>query len=172
MKKLVGFLLISSAWLFGQAPVLGPWWDSPVARDMDLSDQQRKQIRETVQAHRDSLIQQRADIQKAEGALQDLMNEEQVSEAKVTSAIDRLVAARGAMMKTVSLMSLKLRMLLTPEQWRALQQDRAKQRMAPRRDFPGREGRMMRRPGRQVAPNAPNPPGPPPGGPPGLAPEL
>ena len=172
MKKLIGLVLISSAWLFGQSPAFGPWWDSPVVRDMNLSEQQRKQIRETVQAHRDSLIQQRADVQKAEGALQDLMNEEQVNEAKVSAAIDRVVAARGAMMKTVSLMSLKLRILLTPEQWRELQQDRAKRRMAPRRDFPGRDGRMMRRPGRQGVPDAPNPPGPPPAGPPGLAPEL
>lgn len=157
MKKLFGLYFLLVTWILAQGPAFAPWWNSPVAKDLNLSQDQRRQIRETVSAYRDQLIQERADVQMAEGALEDLMNEEQVDQAKVTNAIDRLVAARGAMMKTVSVMSLKLRVVLTPEQWRELQKRRPEGRAMPRKGFP-RERRMNRPPG------PPNPPGPPPPG--------
>ena len=45
------------------------------------------------------------------------MDEAQVNEAKTREAIDTLVAARGEMMRTVSQMALRMRMVLTPQQW-------------------------------------------------------
>lgn len=163
MKKLFGLLFFGVAWLGAQGPAFGPWWDSPVVRDLNLRPDQHKQIAATVRSYRDQLIQQRADVQKAEGALEDLMSEEQVNEGKVTAAIDRVVEARGAMMKTVSVMSLRLRMVLTPDQWRELRKRRPEGPGMSRRGFPRERGMGMgRRPGPPPnPPEGPRPPEPP-----------
>ena len=159
MIRRFSLFFLGAAWLLAQGPAFAPWWDSPIARDLKLSEDQRGKIRETVSAYRDQLIQERADVQKAEGTLEDLMNEDQVDQAKVAEAIDQLVARRGALMKTVSMMSLKLRMVLTPEQWKELQGRRPEGRMLQRKGFP-RERRMDRRPGGPRNPDEPPPPGP------------
>ena len=159
MKKLLGLTLLVAACAFAQMPGLFPWWDSPVVRNLNLSEDQRKQIRDAVREYRDQLIEQRADVQKAEANLQDLMNEEQVSESRTTEAIEKAVAARAALTRTYSMMSLKLRLVLTPQQWRELQRRRF-DRKPPGDRRPGAR-RENRRPDRRPAPPAPPPPGPP-----------
>src|SRR5512145_1819686 len=126
MKKLVMLAFIPVAMLLGQGPGMGlfPWWDSPLAQDMNLSESQKQQIKNTVRDYRDRLIEQRAALQKAEGNLQDSLNEDQVNEAKANEAIEKTVAARGELARTISQMSLKLRMILTPRQWQELQKRR------------------------------------------------
>jgi Spy/CpxP family protein refolding chaperone len=156
MRKLLGLIVITAGWALAQGPGFFPWWDSPLVRDLNLSEDQRTQIRATVRGHRDQLIEQRAELQKAEANLQDLMDEDQVDEGRATEAIEKVVTARSALARTFSMMSLKLRMLLSPKQWRELQQRQMKRRMSPRRR-PG--GRMRRRPG--SAPQPPQPPEPP-----------
>jgi len=140
----------------GPGPAFFPWWDSPIVRDLNLSEDQQQQIRARVSEFRDRLIEQRANVEKVEGSLQDLMNEDSVDEAKVTEAIDRLVAARGNLMRTFSQMGLKLRQVLTTEQWQELQKRRP--RGKSRREY--RE-RHMKRPGGTGEPGQPA--GPPPG---------
>lgn len=166
MRKLFLLVLITTACALAQAPGFFPWWDSPIVRDLNLSEDQRKQIRDTVREYRDRLIEQRAVLQKAEGHLQDAMNEEQVNESKANDAIEKVIAARAELTRTLSQMSLKLRLLLTPQQWRELQRRRPMGRGAPaRQPRPGR--RMDRRPGQPPRPpDSPEPP------PPGLDPEL
>lgn len=130
--------------LFAFAAVLGwgqvmddfPWWDSPIAQDLKLSPEQRKQIQATVREFRDRLIEQRAAVQKAEANLTDLMNEDQVNEAKTREMVEKVVAARSELMRTVSLMSMRLRMVLTPQQWQELRHRRAQQ-LAQRPPSPG-----------------------------------
>jgi Spy/CpxP family protein refolding chaperone len=154
MKKLVMLAFIPVAMLLGQGPGMGmfPWWDSPIAQDMNLSESQKQQIKNTVRDYRDRLIEQRAALQKAEGNLQDSLNEDQVNEAKANEAIEKTVAARGELARTISQMSLKLRMILTPQQWQELQKRRPMDR------FRERGGFRERRPGRQAAPPEPGHP--------------
>ena len=97
-----------------------PWWDRPIVRDLGLSDGQLQQVRATVRGSRDQLIQLRAAVASAEGALSDEMSQEVVDKAKAEAAIDRVVAARGDLMRAVSQMSLKLRQILTYSQWQEL----------------------------------------------------
>jgi Spy/CpxP family protein refolding chaperone len=119
---LSAILLISqSTRVSAQAPGMTAWWDRPVARDLGLSDEQKKQIRETVRESRDRLFQLRGSVQAAEADLRDEMNAEKVDSARAAAVIDRVVAARGELMKAVSRMSLQLRMILTAEQWQELQ---------------------------------------------------
>lgn len=125
MRKLLALALLSAAAALAQGPGPGPaffpWWDSPIARDLNLTEDQQKQIRATVGEYRDRLIELRAAVAKAEGALHEAMSEDPVDEAKANQAIERVVAARGNMMRAVSQMSVKLRKLLTSAQWQELQ---------------------------------------------------
>ena len=133
-----------------------PWWDSPIVQDLKLSDDQQTQIRNTVHDYRSKLIELRAALEKAEGELNDVYDDEKIDQRKASEAIDRVVAARGDLTRTFSQLSLKLRSVLTIDQWRELQKRRP--RMDWRPGGPGmRDGRRSMNP--QVTP-PPKPPGP------------
>ena len=119
----------------GAQPFFGPfpWWDSPIARDLNLTDAQTKQIRATVKEYRDHLVDLRAVLQKAEGDLQDVFNEDQIDQKRANDSIERLVAARSDLTRTLSQMDLKLRGVLTAQQWQQLQQRRPRPGFGPRR---------------------------------------
>ncbi len=120
-----------------------PWWDGEIARDLNLSDGQMKQIRETRKEFRPRMQEVRDSVNKAEADLDAALNEDPVDQAKANEAINRLAAARDDMFKTVSRMELKMRMVLTAQQWQTL---KAKQR----RPWPGGPG-----PGRHGVPAGP-----------------
>jgi Spy/CpxP family protein refolding chaperone len=122
--------------------MMRPWWESSVSRDLNLSDAQTKQIRTTVQEFRGRMFDLRDAVNKAEGELQSAFNEDPVDQKKANEAIDRLVAARGDLMRATSQMDLKLRTVLTAQQWQELQN---RQRTWPgpgpgRRRGPGPDG--------------------------------
>ena len=146
MKKLVGLLVFCATLAWAQSPEMTAWWDSPVVQNLNLSRDQQIQIRTRVREYRDRLIEQRAAVQKAEGNLQDVMNEDQVNEARAQEAIDQVVAARGDLLRSVSQMSLRLRLVLTPEQWQTLKERRAGQRQQVQKQL--RQG-MKKAPAKQ-----------------------
>ncbi len=96
------------------------WWDSPLVNRLDLTDSQTRQIRSTVADYRDKLGELRAAVNKAENDLEEIFNEDPVDQRKANDAIEALVSARGELTKTLSQMDLKLRLVLTPEQWQML----------------------------------------------------
>jgi Spy/CpxP family protein refolding chaperone len=118
---LIGVLL--NVPLFGQMPKsLYAWWSKPVvARQLNLSNDQRQQIRATVVQFRPRLIDIRAEVTKAEIDLEAQFDHEPVDQTKANQAIERLIAARADLTRTLSQMSLKLRTVLTEQQWRDLQ---------------------------------------------------
>lgn len=136
MKRFAFLFAFAAALCWGQVMDDFPWWDSPIAQNLKLSPEQRKQIQATVREFRDRLIEQRAAVQKAEANLMDLMNEDQINEAKAREMVKKVVAARSELMRTVSLMSVRLRAVLTPEQWQELRRRRAQQ-LAQRPQGPG-----------------------------------
>ena len=116
-----------------------PWWEGPRAKSLDLTDAQNAQIRTTVAEYRDKLRDQRAAVNKAEADLEAIFNEESVDQKQANDAINQLAAARSELFKTTSQMDLRLRMVLTVQQWQILQ---AQQRPGrgpgpPRRRGPG-----------------------------------
>ena len=127
------------------------WWDSPLVNDLKLSADQQTQIRTVVREYRSKLIDLRAAVQKSEGDVQEFFNDDPLDQRRASEAIDRLVAARGELTRAMSQMSLRLRAVLTGEQWRELQKRRP--RIAgPIRPNPQpfdnqRQRRMQRAPG-------------------------
>ena len=110
-----------AAALCAQPRVPRPWWDSPLAGDLNLSDAQTRQIRATVAQYRGRLADLRAAVNKAEADLQSLFNEETVDQSRAGEAIEALVSARSELTRTLSQMDLQLRTVLTVDQWQQLQ---------------------------------------------------
>jgi len=106
-----------------------PWFlDSQVVRDLNISDVQLKQIRQTQKEFRSRMFELRAAVDKAESDLDAAFNEDPVDQVKSNDAINRLANARGELTKAVSQMTLKLRTVLTAQQWQELQ---ARERSRP-----------------------------------------
>lgn len=98
-----------------------PWFlDSEVVRDLNVSDAQIKQIRQTQKEFRPRMLDLREAVNKSESDLAAIFNEDPVDQNKANEAINRLAAARAEMTKAVSQMDLKLRTVLTAEQWQEL----------------------------------------------------
>lgn len=97
-----------------------PWWDADVAKDLNLSETQTKQIVQTRRDFRQRMFDVRGEVDKAEAAVEAAFNQDPVDQAKANDAINQLAAARGEMTKAVSQMDLKLRTILTADQWQEL----------------------------------------------------
>ncbi len=138
------------------------WWDSPIAKGLNLTEDQQRQIRAIVREYRGKLIDQRATVEKAEAEFEDVFNEDAFDQRRAGDALEHLVTARADLMRGFSQMSLRLRALLTPEQYRELQKRRPRnlQPQELRRELQQQrlQGRM---PGIRQGPPA-NPPQPPP----------
>jgi Spy/CpxP family protein refolding chaperone len=101
------------------------WWSRPqIARDLNLSPAQREQIRTTVQQYRPHLLNVRAAVNQAEQALAEQFNRNPVDPGKTNEAIERLVDARSDLTRTLTRLSLKLRLVLSEQQWQELQRRR------------------------------------------------
>lgn len=139
---LLAMLLVPTA-LLAQGPRGGgfgstigyQWWDNPVANGLNLSDAQNKQIHSIVAEYRSRLIDLRANEEKAQGDFQDIFNDAPTDQRRANDAIERLGNARAEMTKTISQMSLKMRNVLTAEQWQQLR-DRQEERMRNRKSPP------------------------------------
>ncbi len=97
-----------------------PWWNSPVVRDIGLSPDQNHRIRETVRSYRNRLLDARNNVLKAEGDLEDVMNSPEVDPNAAKPVIERLASARAASSRVFLEMSVRLRSVLTLDQWRQL----------------------------------------------------
>ena len=101
-----------------------PWWDQDVVKNLNLTDTQSRDIRVIVREYRGKLIEQRAALEKAESELQDLFDDDNVDSKRAGQAIEELANARLNLTRTFSQLALRLRLVLTPEQWRELQKRR------------------------------------------------
>ena len=135
MKSILMMMLAGLA-VFGQpgpAPMPGPgpgmrgpgeffaWWDSPIVKDLKVTDDQQKQIKTIVRDYRNKLIDMRAAVEKADGNLNDILNEDKIDMKRATDAVDKMATAKAELIRNVTLMSVSLRAVLTPAQWKELQ---------------------------------------------------
>jgi periplasmic protein CpxP/Spy len=136
----------------------GHWWNNPTeAAKLKLTDTQRKAMDDTLQQHRETLVDLRGTLEKAELELGPMMKEDQPNEGNILAQIDKIAQARAELEKANARFLLAIRSKLTPEQWKQLEADRAS------RPHPGPG---MRPSWRDRAPSAPaDGQGPPPGGP-------
>ncbi len=146
----------------------GRWWNDPkVAERLKLTDAQRKAMDDTLQQHRETLVDLRGSLEKSELELEPMMKEDQPNESQILAQIDKVAQARAELEKANARFLLAIRSKLTPEQWKQMQADRAERQAAREQSAPGR-GNW--RPGAQnrrgmAPPSADGQGGPPPAGP-------
>jgi len=127
------------------------WWNNPqLVEKLGVTQDQIKKIDDIFQQHRLHLIDLNANLQKAEAVMEPLMAADQPDEAKIVAQIDRVAQARAELEKANARMLLAIRQVLTPEQWKKLEQEQPRQGRGP---GGGRAG---------MPPNAPPPPAQPP----------
>jgi len=111
---------------FGAQGEHGRWWNNPkVAERLKLTDAQRKAMDDTLQQHREGLVDLRGTLEKAELQLEPMMKEDQPNESQILAQIDRIAQARAELEKANARFLLAIRGKLTPEQWKQLEADRA-----------------------------------------------
>jgi Spy/CpxP family protein refolding chaperone len=111
-----------------------------MALDLNLSEAQQKQIGSICKESFKKVFDLRESVNKAEAELQGVFDESPVDQGKSNVAIDHLVAARSDLFRATSQMEVKIRTLLTDEQWQQL-------KMRERRGRPGPRGGPGSRPG-------------------------
>lgn len=126
MRRCLLLIFVAAGCALAQMPKgIYAWWSRPeIAKDLNLTPAQRQQIRTTVQQYRAHLLNVRSEVERAEQALADEFNREPIDPNKTNEAIDRLVDARSDLTRTLTQLSLKLRLLLTEQQWQELQRRR------------------------------------------------
>jgi Spy/CpxP family protein refolding chaperone len=99
-----------------------PWWNSPVASEVGLSPAQTQRIRQIVRSYRERLFDVRNEVQKAEAALEELMNDSEMTEEAAKPIINRVAQARANSNRVFLEMSTRIRAVLTYDQWKQLVQ--------------------------------------------------
>ena len=89
--------------------------------DVNLSEAQKNDIGAVVKDYRGKMMDITASIAKADADVEAAFDENPVDQRKAADAIERLAGARADLTRTLSQMSLKLRMVLTADQWQELQ---------------------------------------------------
>jgi Spy/CpxP family protein refolding chaperone len=112
------------------------WWQKSVVNNLNLSDAQIKQMNETQAAYVGRLMDLRSAVNKAESNFASIFNQDTIDQRKADAAKDQLAAARGDLTRTISELSLKLRYVLTSEQWQQLRDQQAERQA--QRPIPGR----------------------------------
>ena len=120
IRALVFACLMAASCAYAQNRANFPWWNSPVAANIGLSDGQNQRIRQIVRSYRSRLFDARNNVQKAEGDLEDLLNDPNVNVQAARPVIERLAAARAESSRVFLEMSVQLRSVLTLDQWREL----------------------------------------------------
>jgi Spy/CpxP family protein refolding chaperone len=136
MLQRVFFAAFLPGTLFAQMPMM-PMGEvcrqGRPARDLNLSEAQQKQISTICKESYKRVSDLREAWRKAEDELQTAFDESPVDQAKSSNAIEHLTAARSDLFRATSQMDLKIRTVLTDEQWQQL-------KIRQRRGGPGRPG--------------------------------
>lgn len=96
----------------------GKWWrNEDVIRELQLTEDQQKQLEKIFYNHLEKAIDLRAKVEKEELKLKELLDQKTIVEREVLSQVESLLDARKEIEKIRAELFLKVRMLLTYEQW-------------------------------------------------------
>ena len=99
----------------------GPWWNNRLVQNLNLSDAQKNDINTVLKDYRGKMTDVRTAMEKADADVQAAFNENPVDQRKANDAIEKLANSRADLTRTLSQLSLKLRTVLTADQWQELQ---------------------------------------------------
>ncbi|MCL4811769.1 MAG: periplasmic heavy metal sensor [Vicinamibacteraceae bacterium] len=120
IKSLIVLALIGVLTLGAAAPSGASdrkWWMSErVKGELSLTEQQSREIEAIFQATVPQLRAQKAELDRLEKQVSDLLSGPGLSEAEFAAALDRAEAARGALNKSRMLMLFRMRRVLSADQ--------------------------------------------------------
>lgn len=138
MKRNLAILVLTAAFAASaQTPAApaprrpGPpvaWWENPVANGLTLTDAQKDRINHIVREHKDRLAAERQEAERAERELESVFNADSVDMQRGKAVTEQLVKARGELTQDMVRMTLRLRSVLTADQWKSLQDRNASER--------------------------------------------
>lgn len=112
----------------------GKWWKRPqVIRALALTTEQQDKLDQIFAKNRRDFVDLKADVEKKQLDLEELMAKKDSDPKKVTAAIDALEQSRAKLRKAASLMLLEMRGVLTEPQWKQVV-ERTEQWRQERRD--------------------------------------
>jgi Spy/CpxP family protein refolding chaperone len=116
----------------------GTWWRNPeMVQKLGINSDQQKKIEDVFQQHRLQLVDLDAAVKREEITLEPLMSADLPDEARTLGEIDKVAQARAELEKANARFLFAIRRVLTPEQWKKLQDASRPQGGPP----PGRGGR-------------------------------
>lgn len=140
----------------------GKWWKNPrLAKRLNLTDAQISKMENIFQNHRLQLIDLHANLEKQEVILEPMINADHPNEQQTLAQIDKVAQARAELEKSNARMLFAIRNVLSPEQWKQLQAERASRRHREERVEVYRFRGRGNGPGPQAMPAPPQPPAPP-----------
>jgi Spy/CpxP family protein refolding chaperone len=139
---------------FGAMSAQKGWWNNPrMVERLKLTDAQRKSMDDIMMAHREKLIDLKANLEKAELAMQPLMSADEPNDAATIAQIDKVVAARGELERANARFLLAIREKLTPDQWKQVKSFREEGGMRGGMRDGGRDGQRWGRGGQRPGMN-------------------
>ena len=127
----------------------GKWWENPrLVNHIGLADEQQDQIREIVYQHARKMIDLKADVDRAGLDLADSVDQQEFDPAPVRAAYAVFQTARHKLENERFEMLLEVRLVLTYEQWRKIEEikQRMKQNRPQQERRPGARGEGFQRP--------------------------
>ncbi len=95
----------------------GKWWENRrIINELKLSPEQQNEIDAVWNEGRRRLIDQKAEMEKAQLDMSDALGADTVDEAAALKAFDRMQAARTALERSTLLMRIRIKNALSPEQ--------------------------------------------------------
>jgi Spy/CpxP family protein refolding chaperone len=156
MRKVL-ILAALAGMLFAQPPphqsvAAQAWWqNSGTVTSLNLSEAQMKSLNQIKQSYVNRLNELYQLAKKADSALEDIFNQPTQDDLKAEAAVDQYANARDNLTRELTHLSLKMRSVLTAEQWQQLE-NMENGRGGPR---PGK-GRGPRGPAPAAAPTSSN----------------
>jgi Spy/CpxP family protein refolding chaperone len=100
----------------------GTWWRNPeMVQKLGINSDQQKKIEDVFQQHRLKLVDLDAAVKKEEIMLEPLMSADSPDETQTLAQIDKVAQARAELEKAHARFLFSIRRVLTPDQWKKLQ---------------------------------------------------
>jgi Spy/CpxP family protein refolding chaperone len=121
---LLAALLIPCVWAQGGLKEMPPgkWWTNKrLISALKLSPDQQSRIDAVWTQHRRGLIDRKAELEKRQLDLADLLGKDSIDEDAALKAFDRVQEARAALERATFIMRIQIKNLLSPEQQQRLE---------------------------------------------------
>jgi Spy/CpxP family protein refolding chaperone len=123
MSKRLAILILAPLIVCAQPPHGRGFRVNPeVAKQLNLTDAQKSQMDQVNHEFRQRLFELRDSVNKAESGVDAVFNVDPVDQAKYNDATEKLLAARNELSRALAQQDLKIRMILTAQQWQQLKQ--------------------------------------------------